>query len=297
MKKVNEHELDLARKIASTYEYDNQYDGYNQMDQLAPVQRNFFIRTYNDITNVYNHLSSNYSNAIKHFHIIEHNGDSVKGTHCHIVMTLLGATSPKAVHGWFKDCKDSNGNYGNTFVEIPKNLIDCYQYLIHANNPEKEPYEPNMIKHYGNPKPCLDAISLKPEYNATVRAWNDYRNGASIDFLINKYGKDFLYHVCAYERAAASQNRYNTLKSNIDNLSSRFSGLSEVLLFLSPIMGRFSETEEGFLLEPSDYHELSILIMRVMNEYINGNDEDIANMNANELLIKYSQRKDYYNDN
>lgn len=247
--------------------YDNQYDGFNQFDQQEPKQRNFFIRTYNDIDCVYNTLARNYCSAIKHFHIIQHNADKVKGTHCHIVLVTVGATKPSAVWGWFKDCyqlvpEDRKGQYGNTYVEIPDNIINCYQYLIHANDHDKEPYDPMQIRHYGNAKPCMDAIGQIPEYEKSVRCWEDYKNGMSEDLLIHKYGRDYIYHQKSYSNIMSSHNRFKNLTLQVEDLQHKIDLISQVCDNMRGIVfTQFINSEKDI-----DYSEYMIIHKNRFNE-------------------------------
>ena len=195
----------------------DQYDGVDIKQLDHPKSRNFFIRTYNNLESVENVLED-HSETIKHAHYIVHNKDLVKTRHIHLVVVTWGVTTAEAVYKWFRDCFDDFGVYGNTFVQYANNIENCYQYLIHANAPEKERYDVSDIIHIGSSTACLSAIEKIPEFSASARCYAEYCKGASPSYLAKKYGRVFLGSYVNMQKARSEDGAISRVEAEFNDL-------------------------------------------------------------------------------
>lgn len=201
----------------------NIYDGINPDQAGRSEQRNFFIRTYNSLSSVEELLSEKVE-VINHAHYIVHNQDLVKSRHIHIVLVLRNKSSCQTIYNWFLGCIDDSGKYGNTYVEYSDDIRLCYQYLVHANDPDKERYDVSEIRHQGNSKPCLDAIEAIPEFSMAARCYKEYCSGASPQYLSTKYGAVFLKNYLNYNKARMEDKRISAVEDTLQHLRSELHG-------------------------------------------------------------------------
>lgn len=203
------------------------YDGVDPEQLDHPKSRNFFVRTYNSLQTVESMLA-NKTETIKHCHYIVHNQDLVKSRHIHLVIVTVGVTTADTIYGWFKDCLDDNNRYGNTFVQYANDIRYCYQYLVHANDPEKERYDVAEIRHMGSSRACIEAIESIPEFSASARCYKEYVSGASPKYLAQKYGAVFLRNYMNYNKARQEDNRLSAVEETLKALREELSFIGAI---------------------------------------------------------------------
>lgn len=176
---------------------------------------------------------------IKHYAYALHDRDvkedgSPKVPHTHLILVTNNGVYPSTVEGWFELVVDEHGqkvtnrwDHGNGHTSNDCNLLNCYDYLTHANAPEKFAYSSDIIRQSDGLEAVIEKIrsdekfldeKVKDRDKSENYAWNVIQAMLSrvptID-MCRIYGRDFVYHITQYERAVAAIREEQNIKDAV----------------------------------------------------------------------------------
>ena len=131
--------------------------------------------------------------------IIDERGNShsygdLKPAHFHIYLKLFNYRKQDEVYRWFEKYK----SHGNTFVEPVRSTTSVLKYLTHEDDASigagKHIYSREQIVSYN-----VDFDSVNYTNDSTSMILQDLLNGFSIETLVFKYGREFVYHIRDYD--------------------------------------------------------------------------------------------------
>lgn len=140
------------------------------------------------------------SSIIKNFSFITHDKDiydsgdnkgQLKVKHIHFIILLYYPYPLSTLRNWFKGYEDDNGQI-NTLVEVCNDIVACYRYFTHIDNPDKYQYNEDDII-CGDPCDFNDDIGLSSEDNAWIGLEMLLLGKSRID-IAKRLGRDFIYH-------------------------------------------------------------------------------------------------------
>lgn len=177
--------------------------------------RNFFLNTYIAPLALHDFLVN--AKWVKHFAFITHDQDTYTATskevlegkrqvgdpkepHTHILLrTYNGKTLTSVVRLFNLFSRSYYERKGetpqNTFGEIARDVVDCFDYLTHKNDPLKHPYTKDLIVT-DNPQYWSDLVkATDDEETADNKAYSmfcDVLGGMSTTDLLKRYGMSYL---------------------------------------------------------------------------------------------------------
>lgn len=134
---------------------------------------------------------------------------NLKEAHWHILLKTYDDHSANAVRKWFyrfriTETKEINGVTQDVLVNTLNRLADspgaCRDYLTHRNNPEKYQYSEKDVIEYRNGWEIFNHASRCND--DVILIMDRMLQGESYRQLCREYGKDFLYHLKAFEYCA-----------------------------------------------------------------------------------------------
>lgn len=134
-----------------------------------------------------------HGNSIRAFAYIFHDKDE-NDPHHHILIRTFSAWTPKQVSQWFNDFNEKKQN---TFAEPVWSREGIVSYLTHSNEPDKYHYSEDSIKWYNR-----DDIQQKESKDDSYEIIEDLLKGTKTRTMVKKYGRDFIYHINAYNLVA-----------------------------------------------------------------------------------------------
>lgn len=131
------------------------------------------------------------SNSIRSYAVIKHDKDETD-IHHHVVLRTHSAWSCVRVAKWFDGVEEGQHTFAQ-FVHDDQGIID---YLTHKNCAgEKYVYDDSNIIDEG----LSDLIPAEDSRDDTLSIIDDMLSGMSMRELVRRYGRDFVYHVTAYQ--------------------------------------------------------------------------------------------------
>lgn len=123
-----------------------------------------------------------------------HSYGDLKPAHFHIYLKLFNYRKQDEVYRWFEKYK----SHGNTFVEPVRSTTSVLKYLTHEDDASigagKHIYSREQIVSYN-----VDFDSVNYTNDSTSMILQDLLNGFSIETLVFKYGREFVYHIRDYD--------------------------------------------------------------------------------------------------
>lgn len=128
-----------------------------------------------------------------------HAQGELKQPHFHIYLKLKASRQEEEIRRWFmpKGVKDSNGLAFNCLSQKVKSAYGAIEYLTHRNAPEKYQYDDSEVISYN-----IDNILEDCPKDDSFNVIEDILNGVSTRDLVRRYGRDYIYHISAYEAVA-----------------------------------------------------------------------------------------------
>lgn len=160
--------------------------------------RYVFILTYASEQEI-NEALKKQEHKIRAYAYITHDKDTdpngeLKQEHRHVLITLHNATTPNAVIKWFKKHTTQN-----VFAEpVEHGIASAYDYLTHANDPNKYQYSADDIKH-GNLDYWLSIKDDKDDDNIALLIIDDLTRGTSYYDMTIRYGREWVVNHERYE--------------------------------------------------------------------------------------------------
>lgn len=133
----------------------------------------------------------------------------LKEPHWHILLKTYDDHSANAVRKWFyrfriTETKEIDGVNQevlvNTFNRLADSPAACRDYLIHRNDPEKYQYSAKEVLEYREGWATFNHISRCND--DVVYIMDRINRGEPLRQLCREYGKDFVYHLKAFEYCA-----------------------------------------------------------------------------------------------
>lgn len=137
-----------------------------------------------------------YRNHIKHYAYALHDKDDNE-THTHIILLWHNNCSCSAVKRRFSKFTDQN-----TMVEPLRDKSACFEYLTHKNDEDKIQYDVSIIKmdNAGYWQSCV--YEEETDENKAVAIINDLLNGVPLNYMLKRYGRDFVLNFEKYRQFA-----------------------------------------------------------------------------------------------
>lgn len=157
-----------------------------------------------------NVLNSNHFAIIKHDKDVDKQGD-LKQEHLHFIVNLNNAMTLTAFGAYFKN-EDQNTLY--------QPMIDksgAFDYLTHANNPEKHKYEEKEVEVVGG----IDFWKKIVADDKTNSIIDDLIHKVRMRDMVDRYGRDFVINYRKYYEIAyiiEGQDFAEEVKSGLDGL-------------------------------------------------------------------------------
>lgn len=159
--------------------------------------RKFSLVTYLTEEQLRDVLNSHYR-QIKAWAYAYHDSDknddgSLKVKHCHVILYVYNASTVTRIRKWFR-AFDSDGKEITTTGQICDDLSSMWDYLIHADNPEKFQY-PDSIRCSNDRYFFMDD---SPNDDNSLSIIDDLLSDVSIYEMVSRYGRDFCIHFGHY---------------------------------------------------------------------------------------------------
>lgn len=151
--------------------------------------RKFGLVTYIQDTAEVLSLLMKKQNSIRAFALIKHDKDEADPHHHIVIRTHCTWTCPQ-VANWFKD----NVEKQNTFAQFVLDDDGIIDYLTHENEEDKYHYSKDDIIDHG----LAELVHQNEHKDDSFDIIEDMRNGVSIRAMVNRYGRDFIYHYSHY---------------------------------------------------------------------------------------------------
>lgn len=190
--------------------------------------RKFALISYIDRDSVIDFLKR--SKWVCHWSVCRHDRDlnsdgSPKMVHTHILLYTYEAKTSSAVNRLFdifsKELYENTDNeVQNTLVQVCKDMVFQYRYLIHADDEDKVPYEKiERITDNDNYWHSLEASAgmTSADYNKALAMFDDYISGVPIREMTARFGQNFImnysklklmkedhYYECLYRKGSDS---------------------------------------------------------------------------------------------
>lgn len=163
-----------------------------------PISRKFSLVTYLSEQQL-NDVLLAHSDQIKAWAYAYHDKDvnddgSLKVKHCHVVLYVYNSSTVSRIRKWFR-ALDSDGKEVTTTGQVCSDIFGMWDYLIHADNPEKYQY-PETIRNSNMPD-FFSGESNCPDDNS-LSIVDDMLSGVSIYDMVSRYGRDFCIHFGHY---------------------------------------------------------------------------------------------------
>lgn len=163
-----------------------------------PTSRKFSLVTYLSEQQLKDVLFA-HSDQIKAWAYAYHDKDvnedgSLKVVHCHVVLYVYNASTVSRIRKWFR-ALDSDGKEVTTTGQICSDIYGMWDYLIHADNPEKYQY-PESVRNSNLPEFFSDDSNSLDDNSLSIV--DDMLSGTSIYDMVSRYGRDFCIHFGHY---------------------------------------------------------------------------------------------------
>lgn len=174
--------------------------------------RKFCLVTYIDVGHLDNFLRN--SPWVQHFAYCTHDRDvnddgTPKQSHTHIVLYTYDAKTSSAIKKIFDNYsaevyRHLDTEAQNTLVNECHDVTAQYRYLRHLDDPKKTQYAENEV--YMDELPYWNNLSVThgmtdSARNCGLAIFDDMINGVDTYTMIQRYGKEYIYHIAHYEKA------------------------------------------------------------------------------------------------
>lgn len=159
--------------------------------------RNYALITYHS-EEVIKTVLSEYSSRIRNFAYIMHDKDtkedgSLQEVHYHVLLQLTNAMTLSAVRKIFPVGQ-------NTLGQIVRDKADCFNYLDHADCPEKYHYDHSLI--VSNDLAYWEGLQSGEADDKTLSLLDDIIQDIPLRELARRYGRDVVLNYFKYREFA-----------------------------------------------------------------------------------------------
>ncbi len=161
------------------------------------TSRKFSLVTYlseqhlKDVLSAHSHQIKAWAYA---YHYFDKNEDgSPKVKHCHVILYVYNVSTVSRIRKWFR-ALDDDGKEITTTAQICNDISSMWDYLIHANNPEKYQY-PDCVRESSD---RYFFMSEDPLDDNSLSIVDDLLSGLSVYEMVSRYGRDFCIHFGHY---------------------------------------------------------------------------------------------------
>lgn len=166
--------------------------------------RRFCLTSYIDPSALRSFISK--APWVQHWAMCTHDRDkmedgSSKETHTHVILYTYDAKTSSAIKKIFDrfsaEYYNGKGEAQNTLVQICKDVVAQWYYLVHKYDKEKAQYEPSA-RICDNTNYWLELCKTNAlndgSVNTGLQMFDDMLDGTSTREMIMRYGKEYIYH-------------------------------------------------------------------------------------------------------
>lgn len=192
----------------------------NQTEKVL-YSRKFCINTYIAVNELEAFLRT--QPWINHWCYTSHDKDekddgTVKEFHTHVLLYTYNAKTASAVKKNFdryekETCKEGEIPQ-NTLVQICNDMVSQYRYQLHLDDKDKYqyPFNERYCDDYAWWHKLEVTDGMTDTKNIALAIIDDWKNGATVYELAERYGTNFVYHIAHFQKFFALHSREEMLR-------------------------------------------------------------------------------------